>query len=119
MVGNSFGGAIALRIATQHPDRVDKLVLMGSVGVDFPITEGLDGVWGYDGVVREHEGDDRLLRLRPVPDHRRAGRRCATGRSTQPGFQESYAAMFPAPRQRWVDAMVAPDEEIRSCRTAR
>ena len=47
LVGNSFGGAIALRIATQHPERVDQLVLMGSMGVDFPITEGLDTVWGY------------------------------------------------------------------------
>jgi len=34
--------------------------------------------------------------------------------STQPGFQESYAALFPAPRQRWVDAMVTPDEQIRA-----
>src|ERR1700741_5063441 len=36
LVGNSFGGAIALRIATPHPDRIDKLVLMGSMGVPFP-----------------------------------------------------------------------------------
>ena len=48
LVGNSFGGAIALRIATQHPDRVGKLVLMGSMGVPFPITEGLERVWGYE-----------------------------------------------------------------------
>ena len=48
LVGNSFGGAIALRIATQHPQRVGKLVLMGSMGVPFEITEGLDRVWGYE-----------------------------------------------------------------------
>jgi pimeloyl-ACP methyl ester carboxylesterase len=48
VVGNSFGGAIALRVATQHPDRVGKLVLMGSMGVPFPITEGLECVWGYE-----------------------------------------------------------------------
>src|SRR6516162_4379768 len=47
LVGNSFGGGIALRLVTQHPDRVDKLVLMGSMGVSFPITDGLDRVWGY------------------------------------------------------------------------
>src|SRR5689334_31492 len=47
IVGNSFGGAIGLRLAANYPDRVDKLVLMGSMGVDFPITEGLDRVWGY------------------------------------------------------------------------
>src|SRR6478735_8826582 len=51
LVGNSFGGGIALRIATKHPDRVDKLVLMGSMGVHFPITEGLDNVWGFDGTL--------------------------------------------------------------------
>jgi pimeloyl-ACP methyl ester carboxylesterase len=32
----------------------------------------------------------------------------------QPGFQESYASMFPAPRQRWVDAMQTPDDQIRA-----
>ena len=33
LIGNSFGGGIALRLATRHPDRVDKMVLMGSMGV--------------------------------------------------------------------------------------
>jgi 2-hydroxy-6-oxo-octa-2,4-dienoate hydrolase len=32
--------------------------------------------------------------------------------SMQPGFQESYGSMFPAPRQRWVDAMCTPEAEI-------
>jgi pimeloyl-ACP methyl ester carboxylesterase len=53
LVGNSFGGAIALRLATRHPERVDKMVLMGSMGVPFEITEGLDNVWGYQGTL-EH-----------------------------------------------------------------
>ena len=47
VVGNSFGGALALSLAIRHPGRVDKLVLMGSMGVSFPITYGLDQVWGY------------------------------------------------------------------------
>ncbi len=112
IVGNSFGGAIALRVATQHPDRVDKLVLMGSMGVDFPITEGLDRVWGYTPSFENMRGVldvfayDRSL----VPDELAEVRYRA---STQPGFQESYGAMFPAPRQRWVDAMRTPDDEIR------
>lgn len=40
LVGNSFGGAIALRVATQHPERVGRLALMGSAGVSFPLTDG-------------------------------------------------------------------------------
>ena len=112
VVGNSFGGAIALRIATQHPDRVDRMVLMGSMGVDFPITEGLDRVWGYEPSfenmrkVLDVFAFDRKL----VPDELAEVRYRA---SMQPGFQESFAAMFPAPRQRWVDAMRTPDEDIR------
>jgi 4,5:9,10-diseco-3-hydroxy-5,9,17-trioxoandrosta-1(10),2-diene-4-oate hydrolase len=33
LVGNSFGGAAALRLALDTPDRVDKLVLMGPGGI--------------------------------------------------------------------------------------
>jgi pimeloyl-ACP methyl ester carboxylesterase len=112
IIGNSFGGAIALRIAAQHPERADKLVLMGSMGVDFPITEGLERVWGYEPSfenmrkVLDVFAYDRKL----VPDELAEVRYRAT---LQPGFQESFAAMFPAPRQRWVDAMRTDDEEIR------
>ena len=34
--------------------------------------------------------------------------------SIRPGFQESFAAMFPAPRQRWVDAMASTEADIRA-----
>jgi pimeloyl-ACP methyl ester carboxylesterase len=36
--------------------------------------------------------------------------------SIRPGVQESFAAMFPAPRQRWVDALAVPEEQIRALR---
>ncbi|MBI2693000.1 alpha/beta fold hydrolase [Mycobacterium nebraskense] len=111
LVGNSFGGAIALRFATQHPDRVDRLALMGSVGVPFPITGGLDAAWGYQPSV---ENMRRLLDVfaysrELVTDELAQVRYQA---SIQPGFQESFGAMFPAPRQRHVDAMATPDDEI-------
>jgi pimeloyl-ACP methyl ester carboxylesterase len=113
LVGNSFGGAIALRVATLHPDRVDKLVLMGSMGIDFPITEGLDRVWGYEPSFENMRGvlDVFAHNRELVPDELAEVRYRA---SMQPGFQESYAAMFPAPRQRWVEAMRTPDEQIRA-----
>ena len=113
LVGNSFGGAIALRATTRHPDRVGKLVLMGSVGVDFEITEGLDAVWGYDGTL---EGMKKIVGYFAY-DKKLTGGDLVQARyegATQPGFQEAFSSMFPAPRQRWVDAMVVPDEEIRA-----
>jgi pimeloyl-ACP methyl ester carboxylesterase len=112
VVGNSFGGAIALRLTTRNPDRVDRLVLMGSVGVAFPITEGLDAVWGYDGTlegmkkIMGHFAYDKSLTSGDLAQTRYEG-------ATQPGFQEAFSSMFPAPRQRWVDSMVVPEEEIR------
>ena len=113
LVGNSFGGGIALRIATRHPDRVGKLVLMGSMGVDFPITEGLDNVWGYDGTL---EGMKKVMGFFAYDTSLTSGD-LAQARyegATQPGFQESFSSMFPAPRQRWVEAMTVPEKEIRA-----
>jgi pimeloyl-ACP methyl ester carboxylesterase len=113
LVGNSFGGAIALRIATQHPDRVDKLVLMGSMGVGFELTDGLNTVWGY---TPSFENMRKVLDVFAynralIPDEVAEARYRA---SMTPGFQESFGSMFPAPRQRSVDAMRTPDEDIRA-----
>ncbi|MEO2131140.1 MAG: alpha/beta hydrolase [Microbacterium sp.] len=111
LVGNSFGGAIALRIAARHPERVRRLVLMGAVGVPFRITEALDRVWGYTPSVDEME---ELMRVFSY-DSSRFGRDLAEQRylaSIEGGADSRFAAMFPAPRQRWVDAMATPFAEI-------
>ena len=34
--------------------------------------------------------------------------------SIQPGFQEAFSSMFPAPRQNGVDALVSREEDIRA-----
>ena len=39
IVGNSFGGAIALALAKKYPERANKLVLMGAAGLSFPLTD--------------------------------------------------------------------------------
>jgi len=113
VIGNSFGGAMALRLASRHADRVDKLVLMGSVGVPFPITEGLDAVWGYEPSV---ENMRALLDLFAYDTSRMTDglARDRYDASVKDGADQRFAAMFPAPRQRWVDSMVMSIEEIRS-----
>jgi 2-hydroxymuconate-semialdehyde hydrolase len=113
LVGNSFGGAIALRFATRYPDRVGRLVLMGAAGVDFPLTRGLDDVWGYEPSVGNMRGlmdvfaYDRSLLTPELAQLRYEA-------SSRPGVQEAYASMFPAPRQRWVEALAVPEDEIRA-----
>ena len=113
LVGNSFGGALALALTIRHPQRVRRLVLMGSVGVPFEITEGLDAVWGYEPSfenmrrIMDYFAWDRSL----VNDELAKLRYEA---SIRPGFQESFSAMFPAPRQRWVDAMTSSEADIRA-----
>lgn len=113
LVGNSFGGALALALTIRHPKRVRRLVLMGSVGVPFAITPGLDAVWGYTpSLQRMHELLDIFAYDRKLATDELAQLRYEA--SIRPGFQESFAAMFPAPRQRWVDAMASAEADIRS-----
>lgn len=112
LIGNSFGGALALALAIRAPQRVRRLVLMGSVGVPFPITPGLDAVWGY---IPSLENMRQLLDVfahdRQLVSDELARLRYEA--SIRPGFQEAFSSMFPAPRQRWVDAMASSDEDIR------
>ncbi len=48
LVGNSLGGRISLALAEEHPDRVARMVLMGSPGVGMTITDGLKALRGYE-----------------------------------------------------------------------
>ncbi len=111
IVGNSFGGALALALAIRAPARVNKLVLMGSAGTHFELTPGLDAAWGYT---------PSLENMRKLLDIFAYDRNLVTDdlaklryeASIRPGFQESFSQMFPAPRQRWIEALATPDAAI-------
>ena len=111
LVGNSFGGGLALAFAARWPERVDKLVLMGSMGVTFPITEGLDRVWGYEASIENMRSVlDFFAFDRTLVNDELAELRFRA--SIEPGMQEAFSSMFPAPRQRWVESMTTPLEQI-------
>lgn len=113
IVGNSFGGGLALALAIRHPKRVRKLVLMGSAGVPFTLTPGLDLAWGYE---------PSIANMRKLLDVFAYDRNLVTDElaelrykaSIQPGFQEAFSAMFPAPRQNGVDALASREADIRA-----
>lgn len=113
IVGNSFGGGLALALAIRHPERVRRLVLMGSVGVSFPITEGLETAWGYTPSLANMR---KLLDLfawdRNLVNDELAELRYQA--SIRPGFQESFAAMFPPPRQNGIEDLASREADIRA-----
>ncbi|WP_214366311.1 alpha/beta fold hydrolase [Pseudonocardia sp. H11422] len=116
VVGNSMGGALALALAHRCPARVRRMVLMGTVGIGFPLSDGLDRVWGYEpsieamGELVELFAHDRDL---VGPDLVRMRYEA----SIAPGVHERYAAAFAAPRQRHIDTMALSEEELRTIET--
>jgi 2-hydroxymuconate-semialdehyde hydrolase len=113
VIGNSFGGALALALAARHPSRVSRLVVMGAVGVPFELTPGLDAVWGYQPSL---DNMRNLLQLF-VHDHSILTPDLVASRyqaSARPGVQRSYTALFPPPRQRHIHALCPSIAHLRA-----
>jgi 2-hydroxymuconate-semialdehyde hydrolase len=85
---------------------------MGSTGIEFPITAELDAVWGYTPSIENMKKlisifsndqsmaeNDNLVKMRYES-------------SIEPGFQEAFSAMFPAPRQRHVNALALTENQL-------
>jgi 2-hydroxy-6-oxo-6-(2'-aminophenyl)hexa-2,4-dienoate hydrolase len=58
-VGNSMGGATALGLAVDRPEIVERLLLMGSAGLNAEITESLKPIVFYDYTI---EGMQKLIK---------------------------------------------------------
>jgi len=111
-VGNSFGGALSLALAARYPDRVQCFVMMGAAGIQFPISEGLEKVWGYQP---SFEAMRELMNIfayqgEKISDEIVESRYQA---SIRPGYQEAYERLFPEPRQEKLDQLCIPESEIR------
>lgn len=113
IIGNSMGGGLALHVANRRPDLVKKLILMGSVGIEFPITKELDDVWGYTPSFENMKKVVGTLSNIPNMEDNHDLVELRYKSSIQEGFQESYSAMFPAPRQRHVNALALSEGELK------
>lgn len=116
VIGNSMGGALALALASRLPGHVTKMILMGTVGVSFELTENLDRVWGYDPS-RAAMGE--LLRLFAFDDSIVTDEliELRYQSSVAGDVQERYSRAFAAPRQRHVDEMALTEDELRAIST--
>ncbi|MBA2682767.1 MAG: alpha/beta fold hydrolase [Ktedonobacteraceae bacterium] len=113
-IGNSMGASVALALAVTHPEMVDRLVLMGPTGVKFPITQGLNDVWGYQPSVAEMK---RLLGVFTYDHKRFVTDELAQLRykaSMRLGAQEAFSSMFPEPRQNGVDDLASYEDRLAS-----
>jgi 2-hydroxymuconate-semialdehyde hydrolase len=117
LVGNSLGGAIALHLLVEHPDLINRVVLMGTAGVPARLTRELDQIWGfYDSpsasrmaqIITWFAYDESLIagRIAEVAQMRYDAAMSADVRRT-------YMEMFPAPRQRHLDDLVVADASLR------
>lgn len=117
LVGNSLGGAIALHLLMEAPDRFKKVVLMGTVGSPCRLTPELDRIWGFYAdpspntmaqIITWFTYDEGFIsnQLKEIA-------RMRFEAAMNPQVRHSFEAMFPAPRQQHLDDLVVPDSALR------
>jgi pimeloyl-ACP methyl ester carboxylesterase len=109
-VGNSMGGRISLTVAAGHPERIDKLILMGALGTRVPPSDGLLAVRAYQpgfenmrDMIRTYFTYDESF----APDELAQRRYDA---SIAPGVQERYARMFADSQN---NALTVTEDDLR------
>ena len=107
IVGNSFGGAVALWLAHRAPERTGRLILMGPGGWPAAVGPELTALWAYKPspeAMREAMSvmayDQGLITDELVEMRYRA--------TLREGAQEIFERVFPPPYQRWLDAQALP-----------
>jgi pimeloyl-ACP methyl ester carboxylesterase len=101
VVGHSMGGAVALALAAARPRQVTRVVAVGTMGApDAGLSPDLNAVWA--AVPGPEGARDMLGRLVLDPALVTDEAVAARARAMEAGA-DSFAAMFPVPRTRWVD----------------
>jgi len=95
-VGNSFGGALSIGLALFAPQRVNKLVLLGTPAGEFEQTPGLRSAWEYEPSM---ENMERSMRLFPFDQSIITEEMIRTRfeASARPGAQDALRKLIPKP----------------------
>ncbi|WP_312871426.1 alpha/beta fold hydrolase [Amycolatopsis acididurans] len=110
VIGNSLGGRIALAMAEDHPERLDRLVLMGAPGVGMTITDGLRALRAYEPSM---EAMRELLTTYFAVDKSIITEDLVRTRyeaSAAPGAHEAYRSMFFDPRHAGNDLGITEEQ---------
>ncbi|WEX12228.1 alpha/beta fold hydrolase [Chelativorans sp. AA-79] len=111
LLGNSFGGALALAVTVRHRERIDRVVLMGSAGTKFEVPPDFNAGFGYRGRKEDLKVllknftlnpsliTDDMINLRFDTFHR-------------PGYDKIFEKLFPGSREEKMNVLVTPDEQI-------
>ena len=118
LVGNSMGGALALHFLKRHPERVGRLVLMGTMGTPHQIREGLSDLWGFYDEPSPENMKKAIQRFVYDPSIVGGDLDAIAEARYEAALDEdvsrSFASMFPAPRQQHVDNLALPDSFFQS-----
>jgi len=95
-VGNSFGGAVSVGLALSSPERVDRLILLGTPAGEFVQTPGLRSAWEYEPSLENMES---TMRLFPYDQSIITGEMVRTRyeASARPGAQDALRKLIPRP----------------------
>ena len=110
LVGNSLGGRIGLAMAARHPERLDRMVLMGAPGVGMTLTPGLRALREYQPspenmrrmLIDCFAVDPAIITDELVQDRYEA--------SVAPGAFEAYRDMFFSDRHAGSELGITEDE---------
>ena len=116
IIGNSLGGRIALQMATDRPDRITRMVLMGAPGVGMTPTEGLAALRAYQpsrdamrDLLRNYFAVDPTMITDELVEIRYRA-------SIADGAYEAYRAMFFDPRHAGSELGIT-ENEVRAIST--
>lgn len=116
LLGNSFGGGLALAVTARHPERVDRVVLMGSAGTKFEVPPDFNAGFGYRGKKEDLEVLLKNFTLDP-PSITQEMVDLRFDTFNRPGYDKIFAKLFPGSREEKMNALITPDEQIAEIKT--
>lgn len=113
LLGNSFGGGLALAVLARHPERVSRAALMGSVGTKFTMPPAFNAGYGYEPSLEKMRTLLHNFTVDPANITDDAVKlRFET--SAREGYQQTFEKLFPGSREQKMAALVTPDERIQA-----